>query len=84
MGANAEDRITNMSSPPLDINLTTLEHAHMCLYEAFLLSQPSLSEALLLVVPANDIRSLLDSRMRQHFVNVPQVCAAHCCTNESL
>ena len=67
-----------MSSSPLDINLTTLEHAHMCFYEASLLSQPSLSEALLLVVPASDIKSLLDSKMQQHFVEVPQARAAHC------
>jgi len=59
-----------MNMPALDVNLTTLEHAHMCLHEAFLQSQPTLSEALRLLLPAHEVKSRLDPKMRSHFVEV--------------
>ncbi len=64
-----------------DLDLSALEHAHMCMYEACLHAQLPLTEALRLLVqhvlqplppvtPADEVRSRLDGKMRAHFSEV--------------
>ena len=64
--------------PVLDIGVSSLELAHMSLFEAFRIAQPPLSEALRLLfrhlfrarAPVEEIKTRLDRESRQSFVEV--------------
>ena len=70
-----------MSAAAFDLDLSALEHAHMCMYEACLHAQLPLTEALRLLVqhvfqplppvtPADEVRNRLEGKMRAHFSEV--------------